>query len=263
MWERLQHSANAPLYADDLARLKTLVTYATGKGMTVAIETQNFATYFGNTVGVAPVTNAVFADFWSKMAMQFKDNPHVMFDLMNEPHDLPTEQWGHAAQAAITAIRATGATNTILVPGNGWDGAWNWTADWYGTPNSTVMLTLTDPGNNMVFEVHQYLDSDGSGSQNNCVSATIGSERLQAFTGWLRANGKKGFVGEFGAPNTSTCHAAVTDMVSYMEANRDVLIGWSWWSGGPWWGSYPLSLSPNNGVESPQLAWLKPTLSCK
>lgn len=47
--------------------------------------------------------------------------------------------------------------------------------------------------------MHQYLDSDGSGTSGTCVSSTIGAERLQAATAWLQANNLKGFLGEMGA----------------------------------------------------------------
>ena len=48
-------------------------------------------------------------------------------------------------------------------------------------------------------EMHQYLDSDGSGTSATCVSSTIGAERLAAATTWLQQNGLKGFLGEMGA----------------------------------------------------------------
>ena len=47
--------------------------------------------------------------------------------------------------------------------------------------------------------MHQYLDSDGSGTSDICVSPTIGAERLAAATAWLQANNMKGFLGEIGA----------------------------------------------------------------
>jgi endoglucanase len=47
--------------------------------------------------------------------------------------------------------------------------------------------------------MHQYLDTDGSGTSATCVSSTIGAERLQAATQWLQQNKKKGFLGEIGA----------------------------------------------------------------
>lgn len=62
---------------------------------------------------------------------------------------------------------------------------------------------LTDPEDKIVYEMHQYLDSDSSGTSETCVSATILSERLKVATEWLKTNGKKGVLGEFaGGANT-------------------------------------------------------------
>lgn len=102
---------------------------------------------------------------------------------------MPTETWGQAAQAAVDAIRATGATNLITLPGNGYTGAWSWfESKWYGTPNADVMGRVNDPLNHMFYEVHQYFDKDGSGTHTECVSPEVGVERLQRFTARLKAN---------------------------------------------------------------------------
>jgi endoglucanase len=49
--------------------------------------------------------------------------------------------------------------------------------------------------------MHQYLDSDGSGTNATCVSPAVGAQRLGAATAWLQQNGYKGFLGEIGAGN--------------------------------------------------------------
>src|SRR5438309_11666198 len=86
--------------------------------------------------------------------------------------------------------------------------------------------------------MHQYLDSDGSGTSATCVSATIGSERIKDATAWLKANGKKGIIGETAGGANAQCIAAVTGMLADMQANSDVWLGWLWWGAGPWWGNY-------------------------
>lgn len=62
-------------------------------------------------------------------------------------------------------------------------------------------------------------DTDGSGTSPNCVSATIGSERLVAATEWLRDNKKIGLLGEFAGGVNAQCQAAITDMLKYMNDN--------------------------------------------
>jgi hypothetical protein len=52
----------------------------------------------------------------------FQENPRVIFGLMNEPNNLEmgAHDWFSGMHAIIDAIRATGATQLILVP------------NWYG-----------------------------------------------------------------------------------------------------------------------------------
>ena len=119
------------------------------------------------------------------------------------------------------------------------------------------MSGIVDPGNNYVFEVHQYIDSDSSGTSSTCISTTIGSQRLQAFTGWLRQKGKRAFLGEFAGARNATCYAALDDMLTYVDANTDVWLGWTYWSAGPWWDEYMFTLEPKNGQDRAQMPILQ------
>jgi endoglucanase len=259
-WERLQPTAYGSFVNAYVSQIDALVAHATSKNANVILNPHNFARYYGNTVGSAQVPNAVFADLWSKLATRFKGNPRVMFNLVNEPNTMPTEQWVGAANAAIAAIRTAKAPNTIIVPGNAWTGAFSWYATDYGTANAVAMLNITDPANNTVFEVHQYLDGNSAGEGPDCVSGTIGSERLAPFVKWLRDNGKKGFVGEFAGGDNATCNAAVTDMLAYMMGASDVLVGWLWWAAGPYWNDYIFTIEPKGTSDRPQMALLTPFL---
>lgn len=259
-WERLQRTLNGDFDAAELARLDGFVSATTAKGVSVLLDPHNYARYHGNLIGSSAVPNAAFADFWRRLALLYKGNDRVLFGLMNEPNTMPTEQWLAGANAAIAAIRAAGANNLVLVPGNAWTGAHSWSQNWYGTPNAQVMLGIQDPANRHAYEVHQYLDGDYSGRSEQCQNATVGSQALAGFTQWLRANGKRGFLGEFAGGNNPTCRAAVDDMLDHLEANADVWMGWSWWAAGPWWGEYIYTLEPSNGNDRPMMSVLTPHL---
>ena len=84
--------------------------------------------------------------------------------------------------------------------------------------------------------MHQYLDSDGSGTNEVCVSNTIGAERLAAATTWLQSSGFKGFLGEIGAGSNSDCIEAVYGALCSMQQADGVWLGAAWWAAGPWWG---------------------------
>ena len=255
-WERLQRQLEGAFDAAELARLDTTVASMTGKGAYVILDPHNYARYNGQLIGSTAVSNAAFADFWSRLAEHYASNARVIFGLVNEPHTMPTEQWRDAANAAIAAIRAKGAHNLILVPGNAWTGAWSWNMTYYGTANAVAMLGITDPEDNYAFEVHQYFDSNYSGTNTACQSTTIGAESLATFTAWLRTNGKRGFLGEVGAASNATCDSAVDGALAHIDANSDVYIGWAWWSAGPWWGNYFMTLEPQGNVDAPQFATL-------
>ncbi|MBO9663890.1 glycoside hydrolase family 5 protein [Dokdonella sp.] len=258
LWERLQPAMYGDFEADYLAPLDGLVAHATAAGVRVILNPQNFARYYGDVIGSAAVPNDAFADFWSRLADRYAGNDRVVFGLMNEPNSMPTEQWVDAANAAIAAIRATGATQLILVPGNAWTGAWSWNDEWYGTPNGTAMLSIVDDGPH-AFEVHQYFDADRGGEQPTCEAGT-GEAQLLAMTAWLRANGVRGFLAETAGGNSAACRSAIESALSHLRTYADVWLGWAWWAAGPDWQDYPFSLEPtgNLTVDAPQMSWLLP-----
>jgi endoglucanase len=271
-WERLQRTLNGSLHAAELERMKIFVDHTTGIGAHVILDPHNFAFYHGDVIGGGNVNSGHLADFWERIANEFKDNPRVIFGLMNEPigvnqNGISTENWLEAANDSIAAIRGTGAENLILVPGNGYTGAHSWYDDYYGTPNADVMDGVIDPFDNFAFEVHQYFDQDSSGGTTGIVNSNIGRDRLIGFTNWLREHNYRGFLGEFAAGNSTIGNASnqigdetVNTMLDYMEDNSDVWMGWAWWGGGPWWGDYIFAIDPSNGNDRSSMDLLEPRL---
>lgn len=281
-WEGLQPALNQPLSAGVYNQtLQARVAYATGKGMNVLIEPHggadtNFIKWRNGLVGSAAVPNSAFADFWTRMAWQFKNNPRVQYGLGNEPHDMSTLQWFTSAQAAITGIRSTGSTQMIFVPGNGWSGAstWNSTSVDKGSPqisNANAFLALQDPAKNLVASVHLYLDANAGGGSPDIVSSTIGVERMTGVVNWAKANGIKVHMSEIGAMSSNASQAvpALTNLFGYIQANNTTVIGWSWWAYGPptWWATNNLYIGPAmvNGqpsytTDNVKMSWIAPYL---
>ena len=267
--ERLQRALRADLDPGEWTRLEALIAYAAGRRLTVAIEPHNFARYNG-----AVLNEIAMGDLWGRIATRIAAKPYahlVMFNLTNEPHDLTTERWLALAQAGVREIRRVGSKAVIIVPGNAWTSAANWSSTYYGTPNSAIMQQVTDPGS--VFEVHLYLDQDSSGkyASGDCVNETVGVDRLRNFVTWLKQHKRVGYLGEIGAPNTPRCRVAVTNTLRSVEAEPALWTGWAWWSAGARWRpDYQLSLQPilvDAGgapvfADRPQMEWLRPFLSC-
>lgn len=257
-WERLQRSLSVEAFdTSEMQRLRAAVSHITNfVGAYCVLDPHNYGRYGGEIIGEnVNVPISKFAIFWKLLAAEFKDNERVIFGLMNEPYNQDTDMWAKSANAAISAIRSIGAQQLILVPGTRWTGGHSWArADKWGSSNADAMMKIVDPSDNIAFEIHQYLDSDFSGTNEQCVSASIGSETLMSVTNWLRSNGHKAFLGEFGGGSSTLCLTAIDNMLSFLELSSDVWIGWTWWAAGPWWGNYFMSVEPQNGASNaPQL----------
>ncbi|KAH8700858.1 endo beta 1,4 glucanase [Talaromyces proteolyticus] len=216
-----------------------VINYITSKGAYAVVDPHNFGRYNGNIIS----STSDFGAFWKTVASQFSNNSKVIFDTNNEYHDMDESLVVSLNQAAIDAIRSTGATSQyIFAEGNSYTGAWTWASV------NDDMKSLTDSSNKLIYEMHQYLDSDGSGTSATCVNSTIGQNRVEAATAWLKDNHKIGFLGEFAGGANSVCESAVTGMLDYLQQNSDVWLGASWWAAGPWWGDYIYSIEPPSGV---------------
>ncbi|KAL7624309.1 hypothetical protein AAE478_005869 [Parahypoxylon ruwenzoriense] len=223
------------------AGLDDIVKFITDQGAYAVVDPHNFGRYYNNII----TDVAGFGSWWTTVAKRYATNEKVIFDTNNEFHDEENDLVANLNQAAIDAIRGVGATSQyIFVEGNSWSGAWHWVSS--GTAEG--MGKLTDPQDKIVYEMHQYLDSDGSGTSPNCVSATIGRERLADATAWLKANNKKGLIGETAGGANSQCIQAVQGMLSHMQENSDVWTGWLWWGAGPWWADYMYGMEPPSGT---------------
>ena len=241
-WERLQPVQGGPLDPTQLAMLSDAVGYASSKGLEVVLDVHNYGRGFGGAIGSATTPVSSFTDLWTRLSTTFHDNPRVIFGLMNEPQQNATT-WIGIANAAIAAIRATGATQHILVPGAYHTGAHSWVS---GDNDTVVGLGVQDPLENYSLEVHQYLDSDNSGTNRTVSSQTIGVSRLSAITEWAKANDQHLFLGEFGVSNEPDAVVALDRMLQFMEQNADVWTGATYWAGGSGWGDYMLSIQPDS-----------------
>jgi len=301
LWERLQPTLSGSFDSGYQTLLVNSVNALRATGATVLIDVHNYnrrkieagdtsstagigALASGSTTSSVPV--ASFSDLWTRLANLFKGDQGVVFGLMNEPtggydsygHQMTTAQWVINANAAITAIRATGAQNWLTCPGNFYTGAWSWYSDTdsdgsASSTNAVAMLNVKDSLNKTVIEVHQYFDANYyQGKSQDCVTSD-GTDLLTDVTNWARINGKKLFLGEFGSGNNSTCESAVAGsaqgVLQYMQSNSDVWAGWTWWSsvadntanGQGAFNATDFSLAPVNGVDSPYMSWLTPYVS--
>lgn len=251
-WEAVQSSLLGPVpalgqhYAEYWSDLTGLVTRLLARGIYVVLCPWQYNPVSDDTDIVydgQSFSQAAFADFWQKFSSSVNaltaNDQRVAFDLINEPHlqggkpgdvGIGLNPWFDCAQAAITAMRGTGAKNTILVPGMEYTSA----SGFVTNGSAARWLTLSDPQQNLAVTVHCY-----SGLKTNNLSAL--SSACQSVVTWARTNKVKVHVGEIAidaGPNgrATTCSTFVVaqaqwqDWAAFCAANSDVLIGWNWWA---------------------------------
>lgn len=285
-----------------LTNLKNSVTAALATGAYVNLRLAPVAGSFGGVYcgympsapsGSAPTcvgqaggaTNAQFASLWSQIATIFKYSNRIMFDLCNEPNSNTTSSqtaalWYAAANAAIVAIRATGATNVILVEGFQYAAAVDWLDQ-----NTNYASTITDsmPGG-LIVCTHDYWDASSSdGGYNTDISLnaspTVGNNNVGTYhlisndesgtpgTGilnWAKTHGYKIFIGEMGcssSPSVGNGTTACTNYYNTIVANMPQVQGLCWWTFGSSFyqnASQPYYQYPSSGppftTPSPNLA---------
>ncbi|KAI5255718.1 cellulase-domain-containing protein [Aureobasidium subglaciale] len=233
------------------AKYDQQVTYCLNSGAALCIlDLHNYARWNGQIVGSSGgPTNAQFASVWSQLATKYASKPKVAFGIMNEPHDLQdVNAWATTVQAAVTAIRKAGATqNIILLSGNDWSHAGNSVTD--GSAAALNKITNLDGSKtNLVFDVHQYSDSDGSGTNSACTTDNVSI--FENFATWLRSNGRQAMLTEGGGSNDQSCLTNVCKMLGVLMTNSDVYLGWTGWSAGMFATDYVLSEVPNGSAGS-------------
>lgn len=232
-------------------------------GAYCAIDIHNFARVSTKIIGQGGPSDDQFADLWSQLATKYRDEEKVIFGLMNEPHDVDISIWANTVQAAVSAIRDTGATSQlILMPGNNFASAGQFVSNGSGA----ALLNVKNPNgtiDGLIMDLHKYLDVDNSGEHSTCTTDNI-NDAFAIVAAFLRENGRQGLVSETGAGSDSsvrvtraiqlwyplklTAFQCFTDFCAqnaYLNENSDVFLGYIAWAAGSFSTSYVLSLTPS------------------
>ncbi|MFZ5446070.1 MAG: glycoside hydrolase family 5 protein [Myxococcota bacterium] len=138
-----------------VARVEALVDAAAVRGLYVLLDVQweraqRTEPYHLNilrvpTFGAGNTTEA----FWHRASSRFANRPHVLYDLVNEPHDTPAEEVSAAMQRLVDRLRTRSAAPVLVIGGPDWAHS----VAWYREHPLR--------GGNLVYSAHQYLPYDG------------------------------------------------------------------------------------------------------
>ncbi|KAK3314301.1 cellulase [Apodospora peruviana] len=245
-WQFLvNNKLGGDLDVTNLAKYDKLVQACLATGANCMIDIHNFARWNGGIIGQGGPTDDQFVSLWTQLATKYAASERIVFELMNEPHHLDVQLWAATCQKVITAIRNAGAvTQMILLPGSNFDSAATLATEEGG---AAALMALTNPDgstDNLLLDIHKYLDVDNSGTHAECV--TNNTEAFGQVAEFLRKAGRKGIVSETGAaPNGPDCMTRFCEQNAFINRNSDVFIGLVAWAAGSFDTSYILSLTPN------------------
>ncbi|KAI9566235.1 carbohydrate-binding module family 1 protein/Glycoside hydrolase family 5 protein [Boletus coccyginus] len=221
-WQFLTNNvATGTLDQANFAKYDALVQACLATGASCIIDIHNYARWNGEIIGQGGPSNEVFASLWSSLASCY----------------------AHESKAAVTAIRNAGATTQmILLPGDNYTSAKTFVSG----GSAAALATVTNPDGsytNLIFDVHRYLDSDGSGTSDTCVTDSI-ADAWEPLSQWLRCNGRQALNTETGGGNTASCEKYVCQQIKYQAENSDVILGYVGWAAGSFATMYVLSETP-------------------
>jgi endoglucanase len=184
----------------------------------------------GNRNFVAPLPNMESLELWTTLARRYRDEPAVLYDLFNEPHDrlgddpfplnkedgtnypssqkaVTMKEWQPWARKLAQAVRNENPDALVFVGGT------NWAYDLRGMPMDLE---------NCVYSTHVYPNK--------------GSNWAEAFGNLSKS--KPVFVGEFGGSDSSGDLEFVRSLMRYLQ---ELEIGWAAWS----WSDAPFLVTRN------------------
>jgi hypothetical protein len=257
--------------ADYRALVRQLVDFCSTNNAYIILDLHwSNAGEWGKNIGQhnLPDTNSIA--FWKDIALVYKDNPAVLFDLYNEPSHINWDQWfqgGPMAEAIahtnitlnyesvglpvlVNAIRSTGARNVIVAGGINFA---------YEVDGILEGRQLSDPtGNGVVYAVHPYPhDYKGRGRE----TIAQWTARMEPFARKLPI-----IVSEFGSMESKWHFPKAwnyndekwnREMIDVLEARR-----WNWtaWDFHP--EAWPCLISDWNYAPTPQSGvWVKQALA--
>jgi endoglucanase len=261
LWDRLQPVVMGPLDPTYLALVQQSVANM-NSSKAVILDLHNYGSRNSRAqqVGIDPsIPVAAVADVWSKLATVFLNCNNCMFGIQNEPLALATNPawgaiWAQASALASQAIRATGATQTIIVSQTGYSSMDALQAEFASLQSQVTGLT------NFMVDVHVYYDNlyDVSTANGACVSGPKVLAQMADVTTLLRSAGMKAIVGEFVTNRLASCNQVAQDIANLAVANSDVWQGLIAWGGGANYAPYSkdiISLLPDPVIgDSPMLS---------
>lgn len=254
-WERIRPTVDGSLSASELEQIVATAKVAAELDVCLIIDLHNYARYYGEALKENARLKTAFSDTWLQLAATLPDTAHVAFGLMNEPVHMPVHEWAQLAQSTVTQLRQHEHGHLLMVAGGRWSGAHDWFSGSSPDINAEAFANFVDPADNYAIEVHQYADSNYSGTHDTCRDAKHFEAIFKRVSDWAVREDVRIFLGEFGVAGNALC---LETLKAFMDMTASSpWLGWTYWAAGSWWGDYPMAVSLTDTDASPRWSILR------
>lgn len=192
-------------YAPEIARVVAAIKQA---GMDVILDNHGSGSPY--------MADADSIVFWRELATAYRNDPHVLFELFNEPNRISWPVWLHGGDAPsgppvrgmqelYNTVRGTGAGNLIVI------GGLNWAYDLSGVPSHRVR------GHDIVYNTHPYNYPGKQAADWDRAFGALAQTDPVIATEFGNYDCSKGFYESF---------------VTYARTHRISWSAWAWFPGG-------------------------------
>jgi hypothetical protein len=192
-----------------------------------------------------PMADVNSKQFWIEVATKYKGDGHVLFEMYNEPTDIPWDVWLHGGpfagftvvgmQDLYDAIRGVGADNVVIAGGLHW------------AYNLSAVGSAPITGYNVMYATHPYNKMDNSPST------------WESSFGYLATNDIAPVIAtEFGDFSAQCTGAWNQQLISFADMHRISWTAWAWFPSGC---KFPSIIEDWSGAPTVQGAIVKNALA--
>jgi hypothetical protein len=227
----LYTQGNCAYDATYAARVDSAVANITGAGLVALLDLHTSSPQACGTVRQQLMADTSMLAFWDQAAHRFASNPHVAFDLYNEPHNISDSVWLRGGpvtangvsytaigmQQMYDTVRNAGAQNLVVVSGNDW---------------ANRLPTLRVKGTNIVYGVHAYTCP---ATPTDCTATPF--DPTSILGSWVAPSASVPvMVSEFGYPSPTDGGPYLAAVTSFARAHNWGWTAFSWdgYGNGTW-----------------------------
>lgn len=216
-----------------LNRVEEIIDWALSRGMWVVLNSHHDDWL---KQSYSDQNKARFDSIWSQIASEFQDKPErLLFEILNEPHDLSIAQVNDLNSRILHIIRQTNPTRIVFFSGARW-------------ANSNDLLSINIPNDSYVMGYYHSYDpwpfaGEGQGIWGTSTHIADMQARMASVQEWSQSNNVPVVISEFGTDTLCDYNSRMKYIATYVEEALKHNLGFMVWDDG---GTFNVYRRPTN-----------------